>query len=488
MSYRRRLNGSPSNTESSPCTSMINRMSLIPPPTIINDFADIHSPFYQMLDDHMPPYENPRTYKSTRDVVRLQKLVSDWSFSTLELSEDDLIHCAAIILRHVMDLPGAEPWRISDDELYLFLETIRRSYYSTNPYHNFRHAVDVTQAVFFMLLSANAIPPMNSECTVYESLNCPVLGHLLTPQYILAACIVGIGHDVGHPGVNNAFLVTTKAPLALVYNDRSVLENLHCAALSRILMRKWPSIQLGNMRKIVLELILSTDMALHFDYMSRFKDMEALCLSTREAFKDPILASEGNEIPPATLEKHRLTLFSALIKCGDISNVARPFEISKSWSTVLLREFFNQARLEKSMQLPVTKTFDPEETRQADSQVFFMTLFAHPLFTSLSTILPNLNDICTIIKSNRDIWKNGGTRPERPNGSTMDSAETIGPSTTSDGLNRVASPAKVPTPAESTLREVEQQHQIQPPILPTSSSPTKKAFCLPQFLKRKKQP
>lgn len=40
-------------------------------------------------------------------------------------------------------------------------------------------------------------------------------------------CIAALGHDVGHPGLNNAFLVSTNQPIALVYNDNAVLENYH---------------------------------------------------------------------------------------------------------------------------------------------------------------------------------------------------------------------------------------------------------------------
>lgn len=40
-------------------------------------------------------------------------------------------------------------------------------------------------------------------------------------------CIAALGHDVGHPGLNNAFLVSTNQSLALVYNDNAVLENFH---------------------------------------------------------------------------------------------------------------------------------------------------------------------------------------------------------------------------------------------------------------------
>ena len=36
-------------------------------------------------------------------------------------------------------------------------------------------------------------------------------------------------HDIGHKGTNNSFLVQTGDCLAIIYNDISVLENMHSA-------------------------------------------------------------------------------------------------------------------------------------------------------------------------------------------------------------------------------------------------------------------
>jgi hypothetical protein len=44
---------------------------------------------------------------------------------------------------------------------------------------------------------------------------------------VLALVISSLTHDIGHKGINNAFLVATRDPLATLYNDQSVLENMH---------------------------------------------------------------------------------------------------------------------------------------------------------------------------------------------------------------------------------------------------------------------
>ena len=126
--------------------------------------------------------------------------------------------------------------------------------------------------------------------------------------------IAAIGHDVGHPGVNNAFLVSLNAPLAQLYNDRSVVESFHCAAFSQVLRRHWPAAFMSSdMRKLLINSILATDMGLHFDYMKRLGYLQEKLAHN----------SEVDEWDAKLREEQRTLACSLLIKCADISNVVR---------------------------------------------------------------------------------------------------------------------------------------------------------------------
>ena len=46
----------------------------------------------------------------------------------------------------------------------------------------------------------------------------------------IASMWSAVMHDFEHGGVNNDFLIKTSAPLAVLYNDQSPLENHHLAA------------------------------------------------------------------------------------------------------------------------------------------------------------------------------------------------------------------------------------------------------------------
>lgn len=52
---------------------------------------------------------------------------------------------------------------------------------------------------------------------------------------LFALKLSALGHDLGHPGVGNGFMINSKHNLALRYNDISVLENFHAATLFEIL-------------------------------------------------------------------------------------------------------------------------------------------------------------------------------------------------------------------------------------------------------------
>ena len=182
------------------------------------------------------------------------------------------------------------------------------------PFHNFRHVVDVLQATFHFLVSLGILAPYPSTQPAHQTAG-PTkspMTSLLGPVEGLTLLVTAIGHDAGHPGVNNGFLVTLNAPLAQLYNDRSVLESFHCAAYSQILRRFWPSaFEDTRMRSLMISSILATDMGLHFDYMKKLGDIQEKlhANNTTEGWNGRML------------EEQKALACALLIKCADISNV-----------------------------------------------------------------------------------------------------------------------------------------------------------------------
>lgn len=335
-----------------------------------------------------------------------------WEFPAHEFTDDELVFGACEMLQHAFRMPELEQWRLSSSELRTFLLACRAAYNSFVLYHNFRHAIDVLQSVFCFLLHIGALPPRApvlqsgaADCSSSKS----TMAALLSPFDTLTLLIAAIGHDVGHPGVNNFFLVKLNAPLAQLYNDNSVLEAFHCAAFSQILRRHWPAaFQDKQLRKLLISSILATDMGVHQKFMERLGSLQ-------ERFHESNRSTMGWK--PQDVEMYKTLLCGLLIKCADISNVARPWDVAESWTKILQEEFANQGEMEKEVGMETALFGGPPELgnvyKLATGQIGFMSIFAIPLFEGVSDILPQLRFTVEQIRSNQSRWHYYADREKR---------------------------------------------------------------------------
>ena len=247
----------------------------------------------------------------------LSRALGSWAFSGHDYSEDELIHAAFLMLQHALTMPELEKWRLSAADLTTFLMASRAAYNGFVNYHNFRHVVDVMQAIFYFLIQLGTLPPfpVSQEQSGTKRWISPIAA-LLKPFDALTLLITAIGHDVGHPGVNNAFLVALNAPLAQLYNDKSVLEAFHCAAYSQILRRYWKAaFEDIPMRGLMINSILATDMGMHFTYMKELGNLQS-----------KVYHNNGTDgWSPQVLDDYRVLTCALLVKCADISNVVSTF-------------------------------------------------------------------------------------------------------------------------------------------------------------------
>lgn len=330
----------------------------------------------------------------------LSHALGSWAFSGHDFSEDELIHAAFLMLQHALTVPQLDKWRLSAVDLRTFLMASRAAYNGFVNYHNFRHVVDVMQAIFYFLVQIGTLPPFpaSSVQSGLKRQTSPIAA-LLKPFDALTLLITAIGHDVGHPGVNNAFLVALNAPLAQLYNDKSVLEAFHCAAYSQILRRYWKAaFEDIPMRGLMINSILATDMGMHFNYMKELGNLQ-----------DKVYHNNGTDgWSPQVLDDYRILTCALLVKCADISNVARPFEVAVKWANILQLEFANQGVMEKDVGIPTTLFGGPPELgniiKLGNSQNSFMNIFARPLFEAVTDILPAMAFAVDEMKANQDIW------------------------------------------------------------------------------------
>ncbi|GAN05225.1 hypothetical protein MAM1_0085c04694 [Mucor ambiguus] len=354
--------------------------------------------FTKAIIDSYLPAPSTITCKQLTDEHRdtLQKKVSSWDFSPLNLSHDDLVHCSVIIISQVFLLD--EITKFSQDQLYSFILDLASIYHDENPYHNFAHAVDVLQCIYYFTCQLGLVPfadgtPHTTHSKTYR---------ILRPKDLFALFIAAIGHDTAHPGVNNAFMINTSAPLALLYNDNSVLESFHAMTLFQLLKKHKFDDTLGGsdskeyveFRKLVITSILATDMALHGDYVTKIKEQ-----------KQRLADSDPNDWDAPRCLEERLLFCSGLIKCADISNVARPFPRAYEWAQILVEEFASQGDLERELGLSVMPMNDRSQIILEDSQIGFIRFVAVGLFESVSEYMQELSFPVEHIKRNLSIWE-----------------------------------------------------------------------------------
>jgi len=265
-------------------------------------------------------------------------------------------------------------YHIPIETLHSFLLEVR-SGYNNNPYHNFRHAIDVTQGIYFFLTTGK-------------------VAEMLSYLEILAVLIAALCHDLRHPGLNNTFLIDTNSTLALRYNDRSVLENYHCAEAFQIMLNSKHNILAGltrteykELRSLIVNCILATDMSQHMELSSRF-----------EALAGGMFSKHNRE--------HRALLLSVLLKCADIGNPTRPFEICRQWADLVQEEFFVQGDSERRNSLSISPYMDRTQSNLLPKmQLNFIDYLVLPLYSNLKLVQSDISICVDNLLSNRSRWQ-----------------------------------------------------------------------------------
>ncbi|EHA57950.1 cAMP-specific 3',5'-cyclic phosphodiesterase 7B [Pyricularia oryzae 70-15] len=350
-------------------------------------------------DDQDDRVSNVRISVSQDRRSQIAKAVSRWHFCAHDFSDDELIVAATLMLKHALAMPELERWRMSTDQLSTFLIACRAAYNNFVPYHNFRHVIDVLQATFNFLVQIGSLPPFPPRSDDYIATPQPTspIATLMKPFEALTLLVTAVGHDVGHPGVNNGFLVTLNAPLAQLYNDRSVLESFHCAAYSQILRRYWPAaFEDLQMRNLMISSILATDMGLHFDYMKKLGDLQ------EKLHENNAIEGWNGRV----IEEHKALACAILIKCADISNVARKHDTALKWTHILSDEFSRQASMETDLGIQSSLMAPPKKDviSLSKAQLGFMNLFAIPLFQGVADILPAMQYCVDELEINKALF------------------------------------------------------------------------------------
>ena len=164
--------------------------------------------------------------------------------------------------------------------------------------------------------------------------------------------------------------------------------------LAKFSLDKWKEI-----RAAIVGMVLATDMANHFEYITKFEN--------KINGAGTLLTMPNNLGLNFTESADRQIAMDICMKCADINNASKPLEISQRWSYLIMEEFFQQGDLERSKGLPVSMFMDRQSTNIPKCQVGFIDYIVSPLYKSWDTYL-NEDDIFDAIKNlaqNKKHWQ-----------------------------------------------------------------------------------
>jgi len=255
---------------------------------------------------------------STIDLPVSKEELCSFDFDTLSLTHDQLVPCAMYMFENMHLLTE---FNIDPVVFKVWINKIKGKYNVEPTYHNWWHGIDVLHTTFRLMACAQA-----------ES--------YLSKLEIFSTMVAATGHDVGHPGVNNAFLVKSKNELALKYNDKSPLENMHCATLYEVAGQQDADIfgtltdeQWHDCRKQIVECILNTDMVNHFGNVGKLQNFFEVSGVEVSNFVNAVASGAADVAVPEVFTdavegpKNRLLLQETFLHAADLSNPVKPLAV-----------------------------------------------------------------------------------------------------------------------------------------------------------------
>ncbi|AWP08224.1 putative cGMP-inhibited 3'-5'-cyclic phosphodiesterase A-like [Scophthalmus maximus] len=362
-----------------------------------------------VLHPLIPPEDKPILAPEPllmEDLEPLMCQLNNWNFPIFSLMEKTNGKCGRILsqvsYRLFEDTGLFETFKIPVKEFMNYFHALENGYRDI-PYHNRVHATDVLHAVWY--LTTQAVPGLPSLVTDHGSasdsdsdsgITHSHMGFLVSKTYTVSedgyGCLSGLipalelmalyvaaaMHDYDHPGRTNAFLVATSAPQAVLYNDRSVLENHHAASAWNLFMSRpefnflvnLDHVEFKRFRFLVIEAILATDLKKHFDFLAEFN---------AKVGDDPSTGIDWSN------ENDRLLVCQMCIKLADINGPLKCKDLHLQWTEGIVNEFYEQGDEESSMDLPISPFMDRGAPQLAKLQESFITHIVGPLCNSYNS-------------------------------------------------------------------------------------------------------
>lgn len=295
------------------------------------------------------------------------------TFDDFSMEPDEMVKGAVAMF---LQLGLVKRFQIEKETLYRFLITIKRNYRDV-PYHNWRHAFNVSQVMFAILMGCE----MKGTFSDLE-----VLG-------MFVGCLC---HDLDHRGTNNSFQQKTGSALVLLYGTTNTMEHHHFNHAVMILSSESHNIFSGlspehysKVMKVLKHSILATDLSVYFELRPKFFSL----VETKSY-------SWG-------LEEHRELLRSMLMTASDLAASCKPWEVQKRVAHLVTAEFLVQGDKERhELHITPQPLMDRERQHELPQlQIRWINDICLPLYESLGQMNPKLSVMTEGAAENMKQWQ-----------------------------------------------------------------------------------
>ncbi|XP_029905005.1 cAMP-specific 3',5'-cyclic phosphodiesterase 4D isoform X3 [Myripristis murdjan] len=337
----------------------------------------------------------PRFGVSTQHESLLAREIEDinrWGLDIFKIAEYSGNRPLTVVMYSIFqERELLKSFKIPPDTFITFMMTLEDHYHADVAYHNNIHAADVVQSTHVLLST-------------------PALEAVFTDLEIMAVLFASAIHDVDHPGVTNQFLINTSSELALMYNDASVLENHHLAVGFKLLQEENCDIfqnlskkQRDSLRKMVIDMVLATDMSKHMNFLADMKTM----VETKKVTSLGVLLLDNYS--------DRIQVLQNMVHCADLSNPTKPLELYRQWTDRIMVEFFTQGDRERDKGMEISPMCDKHNASIEKSQVGFIDYIVHPLWETWADLVhPDAQDILDTLEDNREWYQSMIPRSPSP--------------------------------------------------------------------------
>lgn len=349
------------------------------------EFETVNSIFFMQSEefsDNLPDLEYSLSSKPDQTLLIPLSELRDWNLNAFKVENKFGYICTML-----SDFNALEQFRVNAGVLFNFVKKVQLECDKRqNPFHNFTHCFSVMHSAYMLISSTIAL-------NFFSGLN------------IFGILIAAICHDIDHTGRTNMFEINSKSSLAIIYNDKSVLEQHHAAVAFEILNQSdsniFENIQRDSyreLRKIMITAIMGTDMAKHYSILTN--------INTR-------IKDRTNEL--GTIPKDTEKLAQFILHAADLAHPTKDYSVFEMWSLLVCQEFADQNKEETEKGMPITEFMKDLQNPKVyyTNEIGFLNFVVRPLWecahnllkSNVVMLVENLDKNIETMKLKLEEWK-----------------------------------------------------------------------------------